>query len=70
MNSPHTLADFVVTLSIAASTDEVNKCLVMTDDNQLKIFLIFAALPGIARMVMNESRNTTTFSVEIIDNLT
>jgi hypothetical protein len=48
LNSPDTLADSVVALSIAASTDEVNKRLVVTDDDQLKIFLILTALSEIA----------------------
>ena len=49
MNSPDTLADSVVALGIAASTDEVNKCLVMTDDDQLKVFLVLTALSEIAK---------------------
>ena len=44
LNSPYTLADFVVALCLAASTDEVNKRLIMTDDNQLKVFLILTSL--------------------------
>ena len=49
LNSPDTLADFVVALGIAASTDEVNERLVMTDDDQLKVFLVLTALSEIAK---------------------
>ena len=44
LNSPYTLADFVVALCIAASTDEVNKRLIVTDNNQLKVFLVLTSL--------------------------
>ena len=49
LNSRGILADFVAVLSIAASTDKVNKRLVVTDDDQLKVFLVLTAVTEIAK---------------------
>ena len=47
LNSPNTLADFVEALSISTSTDEVDKRLIVTDDDELKVLLVLTALSGI-----------------------
>ena len=43
---PYTLAHTVVTISVAGVTKKLNKVLVMSDDDELEVFLL-ASLPGV-----------------------
>ena len=46
LDSPDVLHDLVVALCVAAPTDEVDKVLVMADDDQLEVLLIRTSIPA------------------------